>query len=137
VNFNLNTYTTKADVLAAVDRIIYIGQNTNPTNAFRLARLQVLGPAYRERRHAQRLAVLITDGNPTHATDQLDGEVAAVKALDTTVVAFGVTDRVIYLLYFHRRSRKLTSTPTFEMKFVFLSDIIILRSLTCVIIPHV
>ena len=99
LDFNLKTYNTKAEVLAAVDRINYIGQNTNTTGAFRLARLEVLQPAYGERPRAQRLAVLITDGNPTHDVDQLDGEIAAVKALGTTVAAFGVTDRVTFLLY--------------------------------------
>jgi len=98
LNFNLTTYTTKAEVLAAVDRIIYRGENTNTTGAFRLARREVFEPSYRERRHAQRLAVLITDGSPTHEVDQLDREVAAVKALGAGVVAFGVTDRVGLIL---------------------------------------
>jgi len=55
----------------------------------------VLGPAYRERPYAQRLVVLITDGNPTHDVDLLGSEVAAVKRLGTSVVAFGVTDKVL------------------------------------------
>lgn len=83
--------------MAAVDRINFIGQNTNTTGAFRLARLQVLEPAYRERPSAQRLAVLITDGNPTYEVDQLDLEIAAIKALGATIAAFGVTDRVTSL----------------------------------------
>jgi len=83
--------------MAAVDRINFIGQNTNTTGAFRLARLGVLDPAYRERPGAQRLVVLITDGNPTYEVDQLDSEIAAVKALGATVAAFGVTDRVTFL----------------------------------------
>jgi len=94
LNFNLNTYSTKTEILAAVDRIKYVGENTNTTGAFRLARLEVLGPARLERPNAERLAVLITDGNPTHDIDQLDVEVAGVKGLGATVVAFGVTDRV-------------------------------------------
>jgi len=95
LNFNLNSYTTKADVLAAVDRITYLGENTNTTGAFRLARLEVLEPSYRERPHAKRLVVLITDGTPTNDVDRLGTEVAAVKQLGASVVAFGVTDRVI------------------------------------------
>lgn len=98
LNFNLKDYSTKAEVLAAIDRIRYLGQNTNTTGAFRLARLEVFEPSYRERRHAHRLAVLITDGNPTSDTDQLEVEVAAVKALGAGVVAFGVTDRVITVI---------------------------------------
>lgn len=97
LNFNLKTYSRKADILAAVDRITYLGQNTNTTGAFKLARLEVLEEAYRERPHARRLAVLITDGSPTYDVDQLETEVAAVKALGTGVVAFGVTDRVTLL----------------------------------------
>jgi len=96
LNFNFNDYTTKADVLAAVDRITYRGEHTNTTGAFRLARVGVLEPAYLDRTHAKRLVVLITDGSPTHDVDQLGTEVAAVKALGATVVAFGVTDRVMW-----------------------------------------
>ena len=81
-------------MLAAVDSIAYLGENTNTTGAFTTARLEVLEPGYLQRPHAQRLVVLITDGNPTHDVDRLDTEVAAVKALGVRVVAIGVTDRV-------------------------------------------
>jgi len=90
-------------MLAAVDRITYRGESTNTTGAFRLARLEVLESGYLRRPEAQRLVVLITDGSPTHDVDQLDTEVAAVKALGANVVAFGVTDRVIcsyHILYY-------------------------------------
>ena len=105
MNFNLTTYTTKAEVLAAVDRIRYLGQNTNTTGAFKLARLGVFEPASRERPYANRLAVLISDGTPTTELDQLEGdldqlevEVAAVKRLGVDVVAVGVTNAVIIIV---------------------------------------
>ena len=118
MNFNLDTYSTKVEVLLAVDRIRYLGQNTNTTGAFRLARLQVLEPAYRRRPEARRVVVLITDGSPTHDVDQLDSEVAAVKALGATVVALGVTDRVLLLLllppHHHRHYFRISfNLPTF------------------------
>jgi len=93
LQFDLRTYATKGEVLAAVDRMAYVGQNaTNTTGALRLARLQVFERASRV---ANRVAVLITDGAPTADTDQLEVEVARVKALGVDVVALGVTSAVI------------------------------------------
>ena len=99
LNFNLDSYATKAQVLAAVDRITFLGQNSRDTiDALRLARLRVLDPAYRRRPEAWRLVVLITDGNPSQHINQLDSEVAAIKALDARIVAFGIIDLVLLLL---------------------------------------
>jgi len=99
LNFNLDSYATKAQVLAAVDRITFLGQNSRDTiDALRLARLRVLDPAYRQRPEAWRLVVLITDGNPSQHINQLDSEVAAIKALDARIVAFGIIDLVLLLL---------------------------------------
>ena len=96
LNFNLDLYATKAEVLAAVDRITFLGQNSRDTiGALRLARLRVLDPAYRRRPEAWRLVVLITDGNPSQHINQLDSEVAAIKALDARIVAFGIIDLVL------------------------------------------
>lgn len=95
MNFNLKNYTTKAEVLAAVDRIDYLGRNTNTTGGLKVARLEVFDPSYQQRSHVDRVIVLITDGVPTRDVDQLDDEVAALKRMGVRIVGLGVTSKVL------------------------------------------
>ena len=98
LNFNLRDYSTKAEVLVAVDRIRYLRENTNTTGGLKVARLEVFDPAYQQRTNVDRVIVLITDGVPTYDADKLDEEVAAVKAAGIRIVALGVTDKVRQLV---------------------------------------
>ena len=66
-------------MLAAVDRIRYLRQNTNMTGGLKVARLEVFGRNYDQRPNVSRVLVLITDGVPTYDADKLDDEVAAIK----------------------------------------------------------
>jgi len=84
-------------VLAAVDRIRYLRENTNTTGGLKVARLEVFDPAY-EQRDVDKIIVLITDGVPTYDADKLDDEVAAIKREGIRLVALGVTDKVLQLL---------------------------------------
>jgi len=93
LNFNLKDYSTKAEVLDAVDRIQYLRENTNTTGGLKVARLEVFDPAY-EQRDVDKIIVLITDGVPTYDADKLDDEVAAIKREGIRLVALGVTDKV-------------------------------------------
>jgi len=97
LNFNLKDYSTKAEVLAAVDRIQYLRENTNTTGGLKVTRLEVFDPAY-EQRDVDKIIVLITDGVPTYDADKLDDEVAAIKREGIRLVALGVTDKVHQLL---------------------------------------
>ena len=81
-------------MLAAVDRIQYLGENTNTTGGLKVARLEVFDPIYQQRPDVDRIIVLITDGVPTYDSDKLDEEVAAVKAMGIRIVGLGVTDKV-------------------------------------------
>jgi len=81
-------------MLAAVDRIQYLRENTNTTGGLKLARLKVFDPAY-EQRDVDRIIVLITDGVPTYDADKLDDEVSAIKRMGIRLVALGVTDKVL------------------------------------------
>ena len=81
-------------MLAAVDRIHYLGQNTNTTGGLKVARLEVFDPSYQERPNVDRIIVLITDGVPTYDADKLDDEVAAVKRNGIRIVGLGVTNKV-------------------------------------------
>ena len=90
----MKDYSTKAEMLAAVDRIQYLRENTNTTGGLKLARLKVFDPAY-EQRDVDRIIVLITDGVPTYDADKLDDEVSAIKRMGIRLVALGVTDKVL------------------------------------------
>jgi len=92
--FNLRDYSTKAEVLAAVNRIEYLGENTNTTGGLKVARLKVFDPNYEQRPNVDRIIVLITDGVPTYDSDKLDDEVAAVKRMGIRIVGLGVTNKV-------------------------------------------
>jgi len=100
LHFNLKNYSTKADVLAAVDRIHYLGENTNTTGGLKVARLEVFDPSYQQRPNVDRIIVLITDGVPTYDADKLGDEVAAIKRAGIRIVGLGVTDKVVRL-YLH------------------------------------
>ena len=94
VNFNLRDYSTKSDVLAAVDRIRYLGENTNTTGGLKVARLEVFGRNYHYRPNVERIIVLITDGVPTYDKHMLNDEVAAIKRAGIRIVGLGVTHKV-------------------------------------------
>jgi len=94
LDFNLKDYSTKEEVLAAVDRIRYLRENTNTTGGLKVARLEVFGSGYDRRSNVDKVIVLITDGVPTYDADKLDDEVAAVKADGIRLVALGVTNKV-------------------------------------------
>jgi len=95
VDINLGSYSTKAQVLAAVDRIQYLRENTNMTGGLRVARLEVFGGADYERRlNVDRFVILITDGVPTYDADKLDDEVAEIKRMDIRILGVAITDRV-------------------------------------------
>jgi len=100
LNFNLKDYYRKADVLAAVDRIDYLGRNTNTTGGLKVARLEVFDPDYQLRPEVDQIIVLITDGVPTYDADKLDAEVAAVKRAGIRILGIGVTDKVIFVIFF-------------------------------------
>ena len=89
-------------MLAAVDRIQYLGENTNTTGGLQVARLKVFDPAYEQRSNVDRVIVLITDGVPTYDADKLNDEVAAVKAEGIRLVALGVTDKVSFSYHYLR-----------------------------------
>jgi len=94
LHFNLNNYSTKAEVLAAVDRLSYLGQNTNTTGGLKVTRLEVFGGNYQQRPNVDRIIVLITDGVPTYDADKLGDEVAAVKRDGIRIVGLGFTSKV-------------------------------------------
>jgi len=80
--------------MAAVDRIRYVGRNTNTTGGLKVARLEVFDPRYQQRPHVDRIIVLITDGVPTYDNDTLLEEIARIKMMGIRILALGVTNKV-------------------------------------------
>jgi len=99
LRFNLNDYRTKKEVLAAVDRLQYLGQNTNTTGGLKVARLEVFGNNYDRRQNVERIIVLITDGVPTSDANKLPDEVAAIKRRGIRIIGLGVTKRVCCFVF--------------------------------------
>jgi len=81
-----------------VDRLVYLGENTNTTGGLKVARLEVFGSNQNLRPYVDRIIVLITDGVPTYDADKLDDEVAAIKRQGIRILGLGVTNKVILLL---------------------------------------
>jgi hypothetical protein len=105
VDFGLTNYSTKSEMLDAIDRIAYLGENTNMTGGLRVARLQVFDVASARQSVAngvavQRILMLITDGVPTYDADKLNDEVVAVKADNIRVIAVGITDKVRFFRHY-------------------------------------
>jgi len=84
-------------VLAAVDRLRYLGENTNTTGGLKVARLEVFDSTY-QRPYVDRIIILITDGVPTYDVEQLDDEVARIKASGIRILGLGVTNKVILII---------------------------------------
>jgi len=101
VDFNFNDYSTKGQVLAAVDRIPFLDENTNMTGGLKVARLEVFGNGYRQRPNVERIIILITDGEPTYDADKLGDEVAAIKSMGIRIIGLGVTSQVIVHAFHH------------------------------------
>ena len=79
----------------AIDEIQYLGENTNTTGGLKVARTQVFGANYDQRRPAaDRIIILITDGVPTRDVDLLPGEVQTIQAMGIRIVGLGVTNQV-------------------------------------------
>lgn len=94
VDFKLNQWMTKDEVLAAIDRIEYGGGNTNTTGGLRETRLSIFTEAAGDRPKFPNVLLLITDGLPSREVDGLQDEVNRIKALGVTIIAVGVTQAV-------------------------------------------
>jgi len=62
VTFNLNMYTSRADIRAAISRLTYVAGRTNTGDALAHARTVMLQPAAGDRPHVPNVIVVLTDG---------------------------------------------------------------------------
>ena len=94
IDFKFGQYSTRSQVLAAVDRIDYHKENTNMTGGLKVTRFEVFGRGYQQRANVDRAIVLITDGVPTRDVNTLDDEVNLIKRMGIHIVGLGVTNKV-------------------------------------------
>ena len=74
------------------------------TGGLKLARIGVFGGDYDQRKNADRIIVLITDGVPTIDADTLDAEVDAIRRMGIRIIGLGVSNKVLHILISTRMS---------------------------------
>lgn len=89
--FTLSQYSSKEDVLSAIDKILYPQDRTNIADALRIARTQVFTEA---RPGAGKLALLITDGKPNEEEARTEPEATLLKNTGVVIEAIGITDLI-------------------------------------------
>ncbi|XP_078687075.1 uncharacterized protein LOC144919463 isoform X5 [Branchiostoma floridae x Branchiostoma belcheri] len=89
--FNLNQYQTKADILAAVDNINYLGGGTYTGRAIHFARQDSFAPENGNRANRPDAMIVITDGV---SLDPITYASTASRHQGITVFAVGVGDRI-------------------------------------------
>ena len=116
LHFTLDTYSNVDDVLAHIDRIPYEGGNTNTTGGLQVANQQIFSPSGGDRTNVQDLVVLITDGNPTRAKEQLPGTAKAIRDRGIRIIGVGVTNLINQDVF-----RKVVTQP-FEKNYFPVTD---------------
>lgn len=94
VQFFLNQYDNKRDIIAAIDRIPYTGGNTNTTGGLRVVRTEVFRNDRGDRPNIKNIVVLITDGRTTREVESLYDEACRLKGPGALIFGIGVTNQV-------------------------------------------
>ena len=90
VEFYLNTYRTKQDVIQAIQRIHYLGGRTNIADAFRRMRQDVFRPSRGDREGVPNFAIVFSDGaSNVDETETLPQAIAA-RVQGAHVITVGV-----------------------------------------------
>lgn len=89
IEFYLNTYNTKSEVLSAMIDIMYIRGSTDTAGALRLIRESVLSPANGERPDVRDVLILLTDGESDDNEATLQ-EARLLRAQDVHIMTFGI-----------------------------------------------
>ncbi|CAL1545324.1 unnamed protein product [Lymnaea stagnalis] len=89
LQFNLNRYTTKADIKQAILALPYEADLTNTGKALKLTREQAFSAANGARPGVPKIAVVSTDGASTDPSDT-SAEATLLKASGVTVLVVGI-----------------------------------------------
>ena len=94
VEFQMNTYSSKLDVLQAIDRIPYRYGSTNTADALETMRTQMFSAANGDRANVPNLAIVITDGvsNINSRRTIPEAEQARNNSIHIYAIGIGLTD---------------------------------------------
>ena len=92
--FYLSDHTDIASLDVAISNIAYRSDQADMTSGLQLMRTEVFNETNGDRSQVRNVAILLTDGIPTHELDQLLAEVQRTKDSGIRVVAVGLTDAV-------------------------------------------
>jgi hypothetical protein len=90
----LNTYTTKDELVAAVDSITYVGGNTNTSGGLRAMHYEQFIQSRGDRIDIPNIAFVITDGVSTFDSHRTISEAQAARKDMITIVSVGITQDV-------------------------------------------
>jgi len=97
IEWNLTRYQDQASLIAAIQRVPYLGQYTNLNDALYLTRTQVYAPGQGTRQGAIRATIILTDGVdniPTNGTELTIQNATAAKNAGIRLTAVGVSNQV-------------------------------------------
>jgi len=97
IEWNLARYQDQASLIAAIQRVPYIGKYTNLNDALYLTRTQVFAPGQGTRQGAIKAAIILTDGVdnvPTNGTVLTLQNATACKNDGIRLIAIGVSTHV-------------------------------------------
>ncbi len=94
--FALNTFNNKNNITDAILNIPYLGGSTNTPEAMRVARTQCFNPNNGDRKFAQNVAILITDGIPfpTNRRQPAIEEARRLQDAGVRMISIGITHAV-------------------------------------------
>ena len=90
IHFHLNSYETKAQILAAVDNITFAKGDTNTASALFLVRKQMLTAEKGDRPKAKNIIIVITDGVSNVNTYRTVVEAQLAREAGAHIFAIGV-----------------------------------------------
>jgi collagen type VI alpha len=93
VEFDLRTYHTKDELLAAVDRIKYIYGDTNTAGALKTMRTRIFSTVKGDRERVPNVAVIVTDGesNINHTETIPEAKLARQAGIEIYAIGVGVS----------------------------------------------
>jgi collagen type VI alpha len=90
VEFHLNSYKNKDDIIDAISRIKYTYGMTNTADALKLMRTEMFSPANGDRPGIANLAIVITDGVSTVKNDSTIPEANRAREQGIQIYAIGI-----------------------------------------------
>ncbi|XP_069108493.1 collagen alpha-4(VI) chain-like [Argopecten irradians] len=90
IQFHLNSFTSKSQVLSAIDNIPFTGGSTNTADALLTMKSQLFTPAKGDRSHAENIAFVITDGVSNINSRRTIPEAQSAKTDGIVIYAIGI-----------------------------------------------